>query len=259
MSIYELKHGSTTVVFAVDVLEVISNSEEAGLTEIAKTLNANKSRVVRVLRSLSLRGYVAQNEQTKKYRLGSSVATLAERYRKNARLEVLAQPFLIRLRDLFGGTAILRVPEGHRVVTVASEESASTLKVSHRIGSRFPLARGAHGKVLAAYLPERSVRHILRSEGMKKLTPKTIVGIELFLKHLRQVHSKGFAFDDEEVNRGVRSLAAPVRDATGRVIASIGVSAPSFLLPKSSINSRASAIKESATRLSRELGWNNKL
>lgn len=259
MSITELKHGSSTVLFAMDVLETISGSEEAGLTEIARALKANKSRVVRVLRSLLLRGYVVQDEQNKKYSLGPRVIALAEGYRKNVNLERSARPFLRQLSNLIGGTGILRILEGHTVVTIASEEAASDLKVTHQVGSRFPLSRAAHGKVLAAHMPEKSVRDILRSQGMKKYTPRTIVGIENFLRHLKQVRSKGFAFDDEEVERGVRSLAAPVRDADGRVVASIGVSAPSFLLPKSSINSRAASIKKFATQLARELGWNNKL
>lgn len=258
MQVSELKHGSSTVVFALQVLEFIAQKDEAGLTEIAKALNANKSRVVRVLRSLLLYGYVTQSERSKKYRLGTRVGTLAESYRRNTPLEFLAQPHLKRLRDFFRGTAILRVLERDRVVTVASEEASSDLKVTHRVGSSFPLARGAHGKVLAAYMPEHTVRFILRSQGIIKYTAKTIVGIENFMRHLKQVRLQGFGFDDEEVERGVRSLAAPVQDAGGKVIASIGVSAPSFLIPKSSISSAARSVKQIAAELSAELGWSIK-
>lgn len=254
MSTTEIRYGSSTVVFALDVLELIAQKEEVGPTDIARALNANKTRVIRVLLSLLLRGYVVQNEQTKKYRIGSGVAALAENYRKNAHLAVLAQPFLRRLRDLFGGTAILRVLEGHSVVTIASEETSSDLKVTHRVGSRFPLVRAAHGKVLAAYMPEKTVRAILQSQGITRYTPKTIIGVENFLRHLKKVRSQGFAFDDEEVERGVSSLAAPVLGAGGKVIASIGVSAPSFLIPKSSVSSKARLLKEIATDLSASLG-----
>ncbi len=258
MLVSELKHGSSTVVFALQVLEFIAQRDEAALTAIARALGADKSRVVRVLRSLRLRGYVAQNKETKKYRLGPALGALAESYRRNMKLEVLAQPFMERLRDLLGGTAILRVLEDHNVVTIASAEASSDLKVTHRVGSRFPLSRGAHGKVLAAYMPEMTVRSILRSQGMKKYTAKTIVGLDKFLNHLKEVRSEGVGFDDEEVERGVRSLAAPVRDASGKVIASIGVSAPSFLIPKSSISSAARSVKQIAAELSAELGWSIK-
>ncbi len=78
MSTIELRHGSTTVVFALDVLELITQREEAGLTEIARALKSDKSRVVRVLRSLLLRGYVTQNGQTRKYSLGPAPRALAE-------------------------------------------------------------------------------------------------------------------------------------------------------------------------------------
>lgn len=254
MRITELKHGSRTVVFALDVLETISEKGEAGLTEIATVLRADKGRVVRVLRSLSLRGYVTQNEQTKKYQLGSRVSALAENRRRNSQLEVIAGPFLKRVRDLFGGTAILRVIEDDRIVTAASEESSSSLKVSHRIGSRFPLARGAHGKVFAACMPEAEVRRILRAQGITRYTGKTVVDVETYLHDLKRISDLGFGFDDEEVERGVRSLAAPVRDSSGKVIASLGVSAPSFLIPTSSVLSLGKAVKEIAAQLSAELG-----
>jgi DNA-binding IclR family transcriptional regulator len=181
-----------------------------------------------------------------------------ENYRRNTPLELLAQTHLRRLRDLFQGTAILRVLERDTVVTVASEETSTDLKVTHRVGSSFPLARGAHGKVLAAYMPEQTVCSILRSQGIIKYTAKTIVGFENFMKHLNRVRLQGFGVDDEEVERGVRSLAAPVQDASGNVIASIGVSAPSFLIPKSKIISGARSVKQIAAELSAELGWSMK-
>ena len=103
-------------------------------------------------------------------------------------------------------------------------------------------------------MSEAEVRGVLRDQGMTRYTGKTIVGIEKYLRHLKGVRSLGFGFDDEEVERGVRSLAAPVRDSSGKVIASIGISAPSFLIPNSSINSMGRAVKEVAAQVSAELG-----
>ncbi len=254
----EISYGSSTVLLALDVLEFIAHQQEAGITDIARALGTNKTRIMRVVLSLLMRGYVVQNEGTKKYRIGSRVAVLAANYCRNTQVAVLAQPFLGRLRDLFKATAILRALEGDTVVTIASEETTSDLKVTHQVGSRFPLARASHGKVLAAYMPEKTVRSVLESQGIARYTSKTIVGIKNFLSHLKIVRSQGFAFDDEEVERGVRSIAAPVRDASGKVIASIGVSAPSFLIPKSSISSAARLVKEIAAGLSAEFGWSNK-
>jgi DNA-binding IclR family transcriptional regulator len=247
--------GSLTVLFALDVLEIVSSKGTAGITEIAKSLRSDKSRVVRVIKSLTLRGYVTRDEASRRYRVGPKVAELCETYKQNSRLEIIARPTLHRLRETFQGTAVLRVFDGYYVVTVASEESATILRICHRIGARYPLTIGAHSKVFAAFLPEHTVRRALSSQKDVVYTNKKVLDIDGFIRDLRRVRKQGYGFSDEDIARGVRTIAAPVRDVTGNVIATIGISLPSFELPKSKIEPAAKVIKAAARAVSRELGW----
>jgi DNA-binding IclR family transcriptional regulator len=253
-SIAQRNSGSLTVLFALDVLEILSSRGTAGITEIAKALGSDKSRVFRVMTSLVLRGYVTQDE-SRKYRLGPSVGNLAEGYRQHNRLIAVARSALCRLRETFQATAVLRVLDGYHVVTAAVEESSSILRITHQIGARFPLTIGAHSKVFAAYMSEDLVRHILKSQKNTVYTNKKVVNITEFIQNLRRVRKQGYGFSDEEIARGVRALAAPVRDSTGNLVATIGISLPTFELPNSRIEHTAKVVKEAAQEASRQLGW----
>ena len=250
----ERPSGSQTILFALDVLEILSWKGTAGVTEIAKALHSDKSRVVRVMKSLALRGYVTRDE-SRKYRLGPSVAKLGDGYRQHNCLITVARSALCRLRETFQATAILRVLDGYHVVTVAVEESSSILRITHQIGARFPLTIGAHSKVFAAFMSEDLVRQILKTQKESVYTNKKVVNIATFIHHLRRVRKRGFGFSDEEIARGVRALAAPVRDSTGNVVATIGISLPTFELPNSRIERTAAKVKEAARDVSRQLGW----
>lgn len=249
--------GSLTVLFALDVLEIVSWKGTAGITEIAKSLRSDKSRVVRVIKSLALRGYVNRDGASRRYRVGPKVAELCETYRQNNRLEIIARPTLHRLRERFEGTAVLRVFDGVHVITVASEESATILRICHRIGARYPLTIGAHSKVFAAFLPEALVRRVLSTQKDVVFTNKKVRDVDGFIRDLRRVRKQGYGFSDEDIAKGVRTIAAPVRDVTGNVIATIGISLPSFQLPKSKVEPAAKVIKSAAQAVSRELGWSD--
>jgi IclR family acetate operon transcriptional repressor len=248
-------NGSLTVLFALDVLEMVSTKGSAGITEIAKSLGADKSRVVRVIKSLTSRGYVARDDASRRYTVGPKVAKLFEASKNNNRLEIIARPILHELREAFQGTAVLRVFDGYHMVTVASEESATILRICHRVGARYPLTIGAHSRVFAAFLPEPLVRGLLKKQTNSIYTNKKMLDIDGFIRDLRRVRKQGYGFSDEDIARGVRTIAAPVRDATGNVIATIGISLPSFALPKTKIEPAAKVIKAAARAVSRELGW----
>jgi DNA-binding IclR family transcriptional regulator len=246
----EKKKGSLTVLFALDVLEVLSARGKAGITEIAQTLHTDKSRVFRVITSLAQRGYVTQQE-SRKYSLGPSIGNLADR--PHDRLVAAARSLLCHLRETFHATAVLRVLDGYHVVVVAVEESSSILRITHQVGARIPLSIGAFSKVFAAYMPEDLVRHILQSQKGSVYTHKKVINITEFIRNLRRVRKQGYGFNDEEVAKGVRSLAAPIRDAEGNVIATIGISVPSFELPNSRIERVAKAVKKASQEVSKRL------
>jgi DNA-binding IclR family transcriptional regulator len=104
-------------------------------------------------------------------------------------------------------------------------------------------------------MSEDLVRHILQSQKNSVYTNKKLVNITEFIRNLRRVRRQGYGFSDEEIARGVRALAAPVRGSKGNVVATIGISLPTFELPNSRIERTARVVKEAAQEVARQLSW----
>jgi DNA-binding IclR family transcriptional regulator len=101
------------------------------------------------------------------------------------------------------------------------------------------------------------VRRVWRTQKDVAYTNKRVVDIDRFIRALKRVRRQGYGFSDEDIAKGVRTIAAPVRDATGKVIATIGISLPSFELPKYKIEPSAKVVNAAAATVSQETGWSD--
>jgi IclR family acetate operon transcriptional repressor len=127
--------------------------------------------------------------------------------------------------------------------------------VSH-IGSRTALHSSAVGKILLATLPEEDVAHIVARRGLSRQTDKTITEPAKLMRHLSDVRRQGFAIDDEENEKGIRCVGAPIRDAEGKVVAAISVSGPTARITKARVaQSLQRQVCDAALTISRQLGF----
>jgi DNA-binding IclR family transcriptional regulator len=172
------------------------------------------------------------------------------------RLELshIAQPHLqglaLSTRELVN-TAVL---DGKEVVYIEKLDSLQSVRAHIPIGGRAPAHCVATGKAIMAYLDEAELSKILA--GMKKFTDRTIVGIEPMKKHLEQVRKRGYSINAGEYHADVGGLAAPIRDAAGRVIAAIGVTAPINRLTRATIPRIAQLTIRAGEAISYGLGFN---
>jgi DNA-binding IclR family transcriptional regulator len=109
------------------------------------------------------------------------------------------------------------------------------------------------GKALLAWLPKQELEAIVRQQGMKKRTPKTIKTVSRLLADLEHVREQGYAVDDEENSLGARCLGAPIFDATGNVTAALGVSGTITQVDEENHPKIVEALKETTRRISRQL------
>ena len=121
------------------------------------------------------------------------------------------------------------------------------------VGRRMYLHSTSVGKALLAWLPKQEMEAIVRQQGMKKRTPKTIHTASRLLADLELVRAQGYAVDDEENSLGARCLGAPIFDAEGNVTAALGVSGTLTQVDEENLPKMADALKETARRISRQL------
>lgn len=150
-------------------------------------------------------------------------------------------------------TVHLAVLDQGEAVYIEKVEAAGFFKVNTWVGRRMFLHSTSVGKCLLAWLPKHEVEGLVKRQGLKKRTPKTITTITGLLEDLEHTKSEGYAVDDEENSLGARCLGAPVFDVAGNVVAALGASGTLTQMDEPSMPRIAEALKETARRISRQL------
>ena len=248
--------GLSTVRNAARLLKVFRSREaDLGVSELARRLGLGKSTVHRMLTTLVAEGLIEQNPRTGGYRLGIVMFELGEAVRVHMDLHAAAGPVLGELRAQTGESSQVGVLDGHEVVYVDRLESTHSLRLFTETGRRVPVHCTSSGKVLLTYLPEARRHAVLRAAPMTALTPHTITDPERLAAELARVRRRGWAEAINEREIGVASIAAPVRDISGEVVAAISIGVPLARCSVMSLRRLAPVIVEAAEAASRRLGW----
>ena len=245
---------ATAVERALNILEAAANRRD-GLTnsEISHKLGIPKSSASYILRTLERRGYLRRDVENGRYRLGLKILSLGGDARANLDLAEVALPFMQALQERIHLTIHLAVLDQGEAVYIEKVEAPGFFKVNTWVGRRMFLHSTSVGKCLLAWLPKPEVETLLRQQGMKKRTPKTISSVPKLLADLERVRDQGHAIDDEENSLGARCVGAPIFDAMGTVTASLGVSGTLTQMDEANLPRIMDALKETARRISRQV------
>jgi len=212
----------------LNLLEFLSiNEQEIGVAEISKKLNMGLSTVHRILTTLKSRGYINQNEQTAKYRLGIKLFELGCAVQNTKRLVEIAKPYLRELSEITTEIVNLAILEGREVIYLSKIESTEILTVNIKSGTRVLAHCTALGKVLLAFIPDREFDGLYKSEKqLPSLTQNSITSLKELKKQLKKIREQGYTIDKEEYRIGVNCFAVPIINKDGRAIAAISVTGP---------------------------------
>jgi IclR family transcriptional regulator, pca regulon regulatory protein len=212
-------------------LLILSSFTEArpilGIADLARAVGLNKSTTYRYVATLAKLGYLQQDQETKKYSLGPRVVDLGFAAVNSMEVTKVAAPYLQALSDETGYTVSMAVLDGPDIVYVDRRRSGRAsnfaMGLNLHVGSRLPAYCTSMGKVLLAYREPAVLRSLLDRTDLARRGPKTITAREQLMTVLERVRQTGIAVNDEELAAGLRSVAAPVRDRTGAVIAAVNI------------------------------------
>lgn len=241
---------------ALDLLEQFHNDvDELGVTELSKRLKLHKNNVFRLLATLESRGYIEQNKATENYRLGLKSLELGQTFIKQMGLLRQAKLSLEQLVQECNETAYVAIFKENHVVYLDVVETDMTVRVVSRVGSRLPAYCTASGKVHLANLSEEELDALL-PKSFEIHTPTTLTTPEALKANLKQVAEQGFAFDNEELDPGVRCIAAPIHDYTRRIVGAISLSGPSMRFTDERMEKELTPlVVDAAATLSTRLGY----
>jgi len=193
------------------------------------------------------------------YLLGFTLVELGNRLLNQLDLRTEAKPLLLELGRRVKETVHLVILDQNDVLyidKVESDENPGGLRMASRIGSRTQAHSCAVGKVLLADLPEDQLDEYTKQQGLPKLTERTLTDPAQLKEHLKAVRKRGYAVDDEENEQGIRCVAAPIRNESGRVIAATSISGPAIRITRERIRDTLQReIMETAASISKRLGF----
>jgi IclR family acetate operon transcriptional repressor len=210
----------------IDLLFLFPQAEPVlSLGEIATRLSVPKSTAHRFTSTLRDAGVLVQDPVSRRYRLSSRLLALQSAIARPADLRAVALPHLHALTERSGETAHLADRRGSLAVISEVVESPHLLRMVPKRGQAIPLHAGALARAILAYLPPREIEAILRGR-LPRLTPHTPITAAAVRRLILATQKTGYAVSFQEITVGGYGIAAPIRDARGAVIASLGVSGP---------------------------------
>ncbi|OXM87415.1 IclR family transcriptional regulator [Paenibacillus rigui] len=241
---------------ALQIIDLFDESTtELKITEISTRMQLHKSTVHSLLKTLQLHGYIDQNEESGKYKLGMKLLEKGQLLLQGMDIRTIARKHLASLSALTGQSTHLVILDGKEGVYIDKVEGDKAAIRYSRIGRRVPLHSSAVGKVLAAFQGEEALTKLLHNYNYTVHTAATIHDEAAFVRELRQARAEGAAYDHEENEPGVRCGAAPIYDHTGAVIAAMSLSTLTSAVDESQFAEYVVLLKKEAAAISQLLGY----
>jgi IclR family pca regulon transcriptional regulator len=206
-----------------------SGRQRQSISETSRATGLDRATCRRLLLSLVHAGYASHDG--KSFRLSPRSLRLGYAYLHSASLPDILQGYLEQLSADIHESCSASVLEQDQVVYIARASYQRVMSVNLRIGSRLPIYCSSMGRVLLAGLPNDQVYARLSATPLAKLTPHTLIDSEALLREIETVRNQGYSLVDQELEIGLRSIAVPVRNGRGHVVAAINIGTSAARVP----------------------------
>jgi DNA-binding IclR family transcriptional regulator len=201
----------------------LNQSGKMSLTEICGVVGIHKSKGYSILNTLQHFAFVQRSSDSKIYSLGPGLLFLSSKVLNNMDLREVVTPVLRQLSLETKSTAFLALIADGYVFVVAKDEGSQDIGVTIRLGHRFPVTWGAHGKSIAAFLPERELQEVLAASKPYFHGDPSNFDSSRLEEEITECRKTGYATDLGEMSGGISAVASPVFGPSGRLIGSLVV------------------------------------
>lgn len=243
---------------ALEVLTQLGEMQGGTLSEIAGALDQSPATVYRVLTTFQGRGFADFDAQSQTWDIGPAAFLTGSHFLRRTSLVERARPIMRDLMEATGETANLGIERDGKVLFLGQVETHATIRAFFPPGTASAMHSSGIGKALLARMDDARQRRVLAASKLEQFTPYTLTDPEAMIADLRATRARGYAFDGEERNIGMRCIAAPVYDVFGEATAGLSVSGPTSRITDDRIAELAAHVIDAAARLTRAIGGNNR-
>jgi IclR family transcriptional regulator, KDG regulon repressor len=253
------KTGSTikSLVKTLHLLKLFSPQRNLWTAEdMASALGYHKSSVQRILTTLEKEGFLSRvTPRRSEYRLGPDILFLGNVAETNLDLRSVARPVMVELVHRTRETCYLCVADQGRCLYIDKAECSQPIRIIHQVGQRNPMHCTGVGKALMSGMDDDAIERLIEAQGLSAHSRNTITDRNRLRQEIEAIRRTGIALDNEELDLGVKCVAAPIKDRTGTVVAAISLSGPTQRFPAAAIRRFEKGIKQAAMEISRRLGF----
>lgn len=245
-----------SVLRAIEILECFTGKHaELGISEISEYMGLSKSTIYGLVNTLKVAGFLEQNLKTKKYRLGIRLFELGNLAHSRMDLRDEARPFCKVLSEEYQITVHLATFDQSDVIYIDKLVNYDMQIASSKIGRRAPMYCTGVGKAILAYTDNEYLEKFVLSKQLQKITENTITIPEKLIEELQLIRSRGYAVDDEEIEIGLRCVAAPIFNDKAYPIGAISASASFRIMDDKMIEDISKDVKLCAQKISERVGY----
>jgi DNA-binding IclR family transcriptional regulator len=242
---------------AIDTIDAVAEAGSAGIRELSSKTGFPPSTIHRIAATLVKKHYFHQDPVTKRYSLSFRFLELGSRVQQQTHLTSIARPHLERLMAETRESINLAVWDGDSAVYLDIVQSSySMLQLFTRPGARVPLYATGVGKLFLSRLSASDLAAYLKRIDLKSFTRHTLIEKDRIVAELNRIRTRGFAVDNEEMEEGVRCVAALIFDHQGQTAASVSITGAAMRITPDRVERFGEIIKACALTISRELGFN---
>lgn len=241
---------------ALDLIELMAASEmDLSLSQIRERLNIPRQSLIRILNTLCDRGVVDRAEQRGFYRPGMKLLYLGNRIQDKITLRSVAWPFMQELAQKTHKTIELSTLDRDQLILIEQIEGNEGVRLYSRVGGVYPYFHAlAVGKIYLAHMEPEKRQKVLDKIGLPAVTEKTITDTKKLEEELLKAKQDGFAFEDQELRKGVRRVAAPIYDFRNDLAGCIGIAATLFSFEMEDRGHLGQMVMETANKISYRMG-----
>ena len=241
---------------ALDVIELLAVRENAlPLSEMLTKLAIPRQSLIRILNTLCDRGVVDRTGQRGFYRLGMRLLYFGERLQDKIKLRSIGRPLMQGLSEKTHKTVELSTLDRDQLVLIEQIEGTEGIRLYSRIGSTYPYFHAvAVGKIYLAHMEAEKRKKVLATIGLPHVTAHTITDMEQLEAELVGIREKGYAFEDQELRKGVRRIVAPIYDHSNHLVGCVGIVATIFSFEMDDRENLGRQVIETANQISYGMG-----
>ena len=241
---------------ALLIIEVFEgNNRELSLSQIARELNLNKSTVFGLVNTLKNRGYLEQNPENARYKLGIKLFKLGSMVEASLDVRDVAKPFLKLLSEKYRETVHLCLYVKNEVIYIDKVDGPGSMRMYSQMGKAAPFHCTGVGKAVLSFLDDQTMNQIMQSHNFKIFTPNTIATPEALLKEIDKIRHTGYCIDNEEIEIGLRCVAAPIFNRKREVVGALSIAGPAARILHQDEDKIAEDVRKVSMMISERLGY----